>query len=146
MRLALALALVALTVVGCGGDDDASTSTTVDGDVTKASAVACLNDARIEVAEDKPTSPHMLGVLYINEDQLNQVYVAFMDSPEAATEIQQGLTKLSATAGGNAGAELVGDEIVLARARDTDQRRRQPSEELPDGLDRALSFAPATRS
>ncbi len=125
VRLRVRLSLIATTAVaaaavGCGGSDETSTMD-ADGDaLTSESAQECLTNAGLNVTAEAPTSEHMVGnVLYVNVDQPNQVYVAFIDGPQQATKIEEGLDGLATQAGGNAGAELVGDDIVLARANAT---------------------------
>jgi hypothetical protein len=61
----------------------------------------------------------MLAVLYVSPDTFTQVYVAFMDSPQAAAKTKTALDGLAAQAGGNAGGEVVDGTVVLGTARDT---------------------------
>ena len=42
-----------------------------------------------------------------------------MESPEAATGLQKALTDFSEVTGGTSGAEIVGDDIVVGRAKRT---------------------------
>jgi hypothetical protein len=113
------IAATALALAGCGGDD--STTTTSASAPTAKATTGCLQDAGLPVKAEAPTSDDMLNVLYINEDELDQVYLAFMKSPDAAERIAHGLGGLAQQAGGNAGAEVVDDTVVLARAHDTTQ-------------------------
>ena len=116
--LGLIATAAALALAGCGGDDEAASD-----EVTASSASTCLTDAGLDVVSEPPTSDEMVGSLFINADQFDQVYVAFMTDGEAAQQFEKGIGGLAAQAGGNAGSELVGETIVLARARDTTQKQ-----------------------
>ena len=121
------IAATALALAGCGGGDsstaeDSSTTSTTASTVAKPDAVQqCLTDAGLDVQADKPTNDHMLAVLYVSPDTFTQVYVAFMDSPEAAAQTKTALDGLAVQAGGNAGGEVADGTVVLGRARDTTQ-------------------------
>ena len=115
----LATAAVTALLFGCGGSDDDDSSASAAGD-DSATVQECLSQAGIPVTPEAPPSEHMIGdALYINVDQLNQVYVAFMDSPKTAQQAETTLDGLGKAAGGNAGAEVVGDDIILATAKET---------------------------
>jgi hypothetical protein len=111
----------ALAATGCGGDDSSSTSTTDDGAPTAEATQACLQKAGVDVRSEQPTSDDMVATLFINEDQFDQVYLAFMDNAAAAQKIVKGLGGLASQAGGNAGGRVVDETVVLATARDTTQ-------------------------
>ena len=116
LRLGLIAALT-VAFAGCGGGSDSSSTTAsaVSADAVK----ACLSAAGLDVTSEAPTDPEMEAVLYVNVDQIDQVYLAFMETPEAASRIADGLGPLAEQAGGNAGAEVAAERVVLARAHDT---------------------------
>ena len=61
----------------------------------------------------------MVANLFVKEDTFHQVYVAYTATPEAATQVQKALEGFSDATGGTSGAEVVGDTIVVARAKHT---------------------------
>jgi hypothetical protein len=94
---------------------------------------ACLEEAGLPVKSDTPTADDMNAVLFINQDQFDQVYLAFMDDAAGAEKIAEGLGGLAQQAGGNAGAEVVHENVVLATARDTTQDQVDEVEACLDG-------------
>jgi hypothetical protein len=69
--------------------------------------------ANLSIQHKKQT----LATAYINEDQLNQVYLAFMETPAAAERARKGVERLATLTGGRSGVEVVGGTIVLGRAK-----------------------------
>jgi hypothetical protein len=122
--ISMSVAVVAV-IAGCGGGGGGGTSATGTASaggstaVSSAAAQRCLTKHGFEVQTASPTTKSMRAVLYVNQAKLNQVYLAFLDSPAAAAQIAKGVRELAAAAGGNAGAEIVGGTVVLGRAKRT---------------------------
>jgi hypothetical protein len=118
------IATLALVAAGCGGGGSssstktaASTTTTTAGAGAADAAERCLTKAGFDVRSSQPTTKAMVASLYINEDKLNQVFLAFLKTGEAAGKFKKGTLPLTKLAGGKASAELVGKDIVLVRAK-----------------------------
>ena len=130
--LAAGIAAAALALTGCGGggsssssgaSSTASSSSSSSGAPTKAQAAGalkCKQKAGLNAQLNPPTSKQMSYLVYVNPEQLNQVYVAFLDSAKNAHSLQQKLQQLAKLGGsGNAGAELAGKYIVIGRSPKT---------------------------
>lgn len=111
------IAAATLALAGCGGDDSTSASATSPD--TQDAVKTCLKKRGIDFTEAAPSSPGAVADLYIKEDTVHQVYVAFMESPAAAAHLQKDLSNFSELTGGTSGAKVVGDDIILARAKKT---------------------------
>ena len=86
-----------------------------------------------------------MAVFYINVDQLNQVYVAFTESPEAAARVEKRVAAFAELAGGNA-ARRARRRHHRPRPREAhDRGRRQPGQGLPDQLEREPNRLPFRR-
>ena len=110
------IAAAALALAGCGGDD---TTSTTDSVATVDAAKECLTKAGIDFREEPPSVAGVVSNLYVKEDTFHQVYVAYTATPEAATQVQKALEGFSDATGGTSGAEVVGDTIVVGRAKRT---------------------------
>jgi len=116
--LAIALSLAAAGCGGGGGSSQPSGTSGASGAAASPSAAArCLRQAGFPTDFKIQHAKKTLATVYINEDQLNQVYLAFMETPAAAEQARKGLEKLATLTGGKSGVEVVGGTIVLGRAK-----------------------------
>ncbi len=124
-RLLSLIAATALALAGCGGGDDATSDEAGPVPLETAEAAsdataACLEDAGLDVnVEQGEASETQAPPIYVNEDTVHQVFVAFTTTPETAADLDKAAEGFASDAGGTAGSELVSDTIVLVRAAQT---------------------------